>query len=88
MSFQTTFCFERDEYPGKMRTSKVLPISKKIKKMICLINYCQSYRIINNYQYVFRTKTSTGHALASTTHYITSNLDNGYFIMGIILDLR
>ena len=50
--------------------------------------FLANYRVINTSQYGFRAEASTSRAFANATHYITSNLDKGYFNMGIFSDHR
>ena len=73
------------------RPISLLPqISKILEKLFAkrLNCFLANYRVINNSQYGFKAKTSTSRALADATHYIMSNLDNGYFTMGIFINLR
>ena len=45
-------------------------------------------RVFSNSQYGFKANTSTSLTLSDATNYITANLDNRHFPVGICIDLR
>ena len=46
------------------------------------------YLIYSIIYYLIYSKPKHPHALADAKHYIMPNLDNGYFVMRIFIDLR
>ena len=65
-------------------------ISKVFEKAIHsrLTSYLNKYELLHNYQFGFRKKHSTTHALVSLTEQIKSALDDGKFACGIFIDIQ
>ena len=53
-----------------------------------VLDFLQSFDIIYQYQFGFREKHSTTHALLSMIETIRSNLDNKYYTCGVFVDLE
>ena len=54
----------------------------------CLHKFLESYEILYPFQFVFREKHCTMHALMSLTETIKDSIDNGKYGCGIFLDLQ
>ena len=72
--------FKTGKFPNKMKLAKI------IYQFICpkrLLSFLSSNNSISDSQYDF-----TSYAIADATSYVTSILDNSYFIMGTFSELR
>ena len=52
-----------------------------------MYTFLDEFKLIYKQQFGFRAKYSTSHALINTTEYIKENLDNGFYVGGIFIDL-
>ena len=49
-------------------------------------NFIHKHSLLNDYQFGFRQKRSTNHALIVLLDKITAALDNGDIVLGVFLD--
>jgi len=73
------------------RPISILPILSKIFETIVnkqLIHFLEKNHTLNDKQFGFRKKHSTGLALADLVSDIADKLDNGFITFGIFIDLR
>ena len=77
--------------PSNYRPVSILSVfSKIIEKLLYsrLYKFLESYEILYPFQFGFREKHSTMHALMSLTETIKDSIDNGKYGCGIFLDLQ
>ena len=70
---------------------RLLNISKTIEKIVVhdrLYMFLEQNNAFYNFQFGFRNKHSTNHALIETTEQIQNTLDKNIFICGVYLDLQ
>ena len=53
-----------------------------------LINFLDANCILSNFQFGFRHKSSTTHAIIKITERISKSLDTGKIVCGIFIDFR
>jgi hypothetical protein len=65
-------------------------ISKLLEKLMYsrLYSFLNSFNCLNEYQFGFRSKHSTCHALISITKKIKKALDTGHYVGGVFIDLQ
>jgi hypothetical protein len=65
-------------------------ISKILEKMVSikLVNHLDSNKLLNKYQFGFQKGKSTEHNLMHLVNYVTTELNNGNYCLGIFLDLK
>ena len=74
----------------KYRPISVLTgLSKVFERIINnrLTKYLENNKLLSDQQFGFRPKRSTSQAVHKLTNFISSNLDNGMYTIGIFLDL-
>ena len=80
----------KDNFRNNYRPISLLsPLSKLIEKLVYkrLLKFLNKNHILNDYQYGFRNKHSTSHAILDINENLLSNKDNGYYTAPIFLDL-
>ena len=73
------------------RPISVLPIYSKIYEKVManfLINFLDANGILSNFQFGFRHKYSTTHAIITLTEKISKSLDTGKIVCGIFIVFR
>ena len=73
------------------RPISVLPFFSKIYEKVManfLINFLDANDILSNFQFGFRHKHSTTHAIITLTERISKSLDTGKIVCGIFIDFR
>ena len=53
-----------------------------------MYSFLDEFKLIYKQQSGFLTRYSTSHALINTTEYIKENLNNGFYVGGIFIDLE
>ena len=64
-------------------------INKLFEKLVCkqLLAYCEANNIFYDFQFGFRKRYSTSHALIETVDSIRRLVDEGNYVMGLFVDL-
>jgi len=81
---------EEKKLVNNYRPISILPVFSKILEKIMfsrLESFISKHDILNKNQFGFREKHSTSMALLNIIEYITSQLDNNSFTLGIFIDL-
>ena len=73
------------------RPISVLPFFSKIYEKVManfFINFLDANGILSNFQFGFRHKHSTTHAIITLTERISKSLDTGKIVCGIFIDFK
>ena len=79
------------EDPSNYRPISLLSVFSKITEKLmhtCLYNFLEQHNVLYSFQFGFRSKNSTLHALISLTESIKKTIDNGMYGCGVFIDLQ